>query len=53
MKIEHINEIKGIVILALSLLLLASLASFTPYDLNWYTSLVLLGRTWPVFYFLF
>jgi DNA segregation ATPase FtsK/SpoIIIE, S-DNA-T family len=38
MKIEHINEIKGIVILALSLLLLASLASFTPYDLNWYTS---------------
>ncbi len=38
MKIEHINEIKGIIILTLSLILLASLASFTPNDLSWYTS---------------
>lgn len=38
MKLEHVNEIKGIIILALSLLLLASLASFTPNDLSWYTS---------------
>ncbi len=30
MKLEHLNEIKGIVILALSLILLASLVSFTP-----------------------
>ena len=38
MKLEHLNEIKGIVILALSLILLASLASFTPTDLGWFTS---------------
>lgn len=38
MKLEHINEIKGIIILALSLILLGSLASFTPYDLDWYIS---------------
>ncbi len=38
MKLEHINEIKGIVILALSLILLASLVSFTGNDLSWYTS---------------
>jgi len=38
MKLEHINEIKGIVVLALSLLLLGSLASFTPRDLPWYTA---------------
>lgn len=38
MKLEHLNEIKGIVILGASLLLLASLLSFTPYDLSWYTS---------------
>jgi S-DNA-T family DNA segregation ATPase FtsK/SpoIIIE len=38
MKLEHLNEIKGIVILALSLILLASLMSFTPMDLVWFTS---------------
>ena len=38
MKLEHLNEIKGIVILALSLILLASLVSYTPTDLAWFTS---------------
>ena len=38
MKLEHVNEIKGIIILALSLILLASLVSFTPQDVSWYTS---------------
>ncbi len=39
MKREHIiNEIKGIVILSAALILLASLASFVPEDLSWYTS---------------
>ncbi|MBI3602521.1 MAG: DNA translocase FtsK [Candidatus Omnitrophica bacterium] len=38
MKLEHVNEIKGIIILALSLILLASLISFNPQDISWYTS---------------
>ncbi len=38
MKEEHISEIKGIIILALSMILLASLISFVPEDLSWYTS---------------
>jgi len=38
MKLEHLNEIKGIVIGALSLILLASLVSYTPTDLSWFTS---------------
>ncbi len=38
MKLEHVNEIKGIIILALSLILLASLVSFNSNDLSWYTS---------------
>jgi len=38
MKLEHLNEIKGIVILALSLILLASLVSFSPTDLSWFSS---------------
>lgn len=38
MKLEHFNEIKGIIILALSLILLASLVSFNPQDVSWYTS---------------
>ena len=38
MKLEHLNEIKGIVILALSLILLASLVSFSPIDLDWFSS---------------
>lgn len=38
MKLEHVNEIKGICILGASLLLLASLISYSPYDLPWYIS---------------
>lgn len=38
MKQEHINEIKAIIILALGAILLASLISFIPEDLSWYTS---------------
>ncbi len=38
MKEEHLNEIKAIIILAVSMILLASLVSFTPNDLSWYTS---------------
>lgn len=38
MKSQHIiNEIKGIVILAVALILFASLISFDPFDLSWYT----------------
>ena len=38
MKEEHINEIKGIFVLGVGLLLLASFLSFVPEDLSWYTS---------------
>lgn len=38
MEEEHINEIKAIVVLALGMILFASLISFTPQDLPWYTS---------------
>ena len=38
MKHEHVNEIKGIIILACGLILLASLISFVPEDLPWYAS---------------
>lgn len=38
MKHDHISEVKGIIILALGLILLASLVSFAPTDLSWYTS---------------
>lgn len=38
MKQEHIEEIQGILIFALGLILLASFVSFTPADLPWYTS---------------
>lgn len=38
MKHEHINEIKAILILAFGFILLASLVSFSPEDLPWYTS---------------
>ncbi len=38
MKQEHKSEIKAVVILALGLILLASLISFVPEDLSWYTS---------------
>ena len=39
MKREHlVNEIKGIIILGAALIFLASLASFVPEDLSWYTS---------------
>ncbi len=38
MKQEHINEIKAIIILAIGMIVLASLISFVPDDLSWYTS---------------
>jgi len=38
MKQEHINEIKAIIILALGMIILASLISFVPEDLPWHTS---------------
>jgi len=38
MRAKHINEIIGVVFFALGLLLLASLVSYTPYDLSFYTS---------------
>ncbi len=38
MKQEHTNEIKAIVILSLGMILFASLISFVPEDLSWYTS---------------
>ncbi|MBF0619930.1 MAG: DNA translocase FtsK 4TM domain-containing protein, partial [Candidatus Omnitrophica bacterium] len=38
MKSEHLNEIKGIIILAFALILFASLISYIPEDLPWFTS---------------
>jgi len=38
MKQEHISEIKAIIVLAIGMILLASLVSFVPSDLPWYTS---------------
>ncbi len=38
MKKEYIDEIKGVIILSVGLVLLASLISFTPGDLAWYSS---------------
>ncbi len=38
MKQEHISEIKAVIILAIGMILLASLISFVPEDLPWYTS---------------
>ena len=38
MKPEHISEIKAIIILAIGVLVFASLVSFVPEDLSWYTS---------------
>jgi len=38
MKQEHVNEIKAISFLAIGIILLASLISFVPEDLSWYTS---------------
>ncbi len=38
MKEKRINEIKGVILIALGLLILASLFSFTPYDLSFYTN---------------
>ncbi len=35
---EHFNEVKGIVVFTLGLILLASLVSFVPDDLAWYTT---------------
>ena len=38
MKPRHINEIKAIIIVAAALIIFASLISFTPLDLPFYTS---------------
>ena len=38
MKQEHISEVKAIIILSFGMILLASLVSFVPEDLPWYTS---------------
>jgi len=38
MKSEHLSEIKGILILAFALILFASLVSYVPEDLPWFTS---------------
>ncbi|HBG60902.1 MAG: hypothetical protein A2Y03_09280 [Omnitrophica WOR_2 bacterium GWF2_38_59] len=38
MKEEHINEIKAIIVLAIGMIIFASLISFTPEDLPFYTS---------------
>jgi S-DNA-T family DNA segregation ATPase FtsK/SpoIIIE len=35
---EHLNEVKGIVVFTLGLILLASMLSFVPADLSWYTT---------------
>lgn len=38
MRSEYLNEIKGILILAFALILFASLLSYTPDDLSWFTT---------------
>lgn len=38
MREKRLNEIKGVVLIALGLIILASLVSFTPFDLGLYTS---------------
>jgi len=38
MREKRINEIKGLILFALGLIILASLVSFTPFDLPFYTS---------------
>lgn len=38
MKHQHLNEIKAIIIFASALIILASLISYTPFDLSFYTS---------------
>lgn len=38
MKERRLNEIKGVILVAAGLIVLASLLSFTPYDLSFYTS---------------
>ena len=38
MREKRLNEIKGIVLVAVALIILASLISFTPFDLKFYTS---------------
>jgi len=35
---EHLNEVKGIIVFTLGLILLASMLSFVPADLSWYTT---------------
>ena len=38
MREKRLNEIKGVILIAASLIILASLVSFTPFDLSFYTS---------------
>ncbi|RJP29774.1 MAG: DNA translocase FtsK [Candidatus Omnitrophota bacterium] len=38
MRERRLNEIKAVILIALGLIILASLVSFTPYDLSFYTS---------------
>ncbi|MCM8780934.1 MAG: DNA translocase FtsK [Candidatus Omnitrophica bacterium] len=38
MREKRLNEIKGIILMALGVIVLASLVSFTPFDLKFYTS---------------
>ena len=38
MKEKRLNEIRGVILVALGLIILASLISFTPFDLSFYTS---------------
>lgn len=38
MKEKRLNEIKGLLLIAASVIILASLVSFTPFDLKFYTS---------------
>ena len=38
MREKRLNEIKGVILIAAGLLILASLISFTPFDLSFYTS---------------
>ena len=38
MREKRLNEIKGVILIAAGLIILASLISFTPFDLSFYTS---------------
>ncbi len=38
MKEKRVNEIKGVILIAISVIILASLISYSPYDLRFYTT---------------